>query len=227
MSAPFAPGAHSKAEVYESFGNPALLRAVREHLPRGGSVLDLGCASGGLLAALADEAGRRVGVEIDPAAAATAAAHADAVHAGSLESVDLDGERFDVVVLGDVVEHVADPLAVLRRAATWSTPGGRLIISLPNVAHWSVRLSLLAGRWDYTDRGILDDTHLRFFTWRTGAELVESAGLRILERRPVVSGLGAHLRRRVPDALEARWRRLGHRRPNLLAYQQVLVAEAP
>lgn len=225
MSAPIATGRESKAQVYESFGNPALLRAVRDHLPAGGSVLDLGCASGGLLAALAPGAGRRVGVEIDPVAAAAAAAHADAVHAGSVDSVDLGSERFDVIVLGDVVEHVADPLAVLRRAASWSAPDGRVVVSLPNVAHWSVRLALLAGRWDYADSGILDDTHLRFFTWRTGAELVESAGLRVVERRPVVSGLGAHLGRRVPAALEARWRRLGHRRPNLLAYQQVLVAE--
>lgn len=224
--APTTTGAASKARVYESFGNPALLRAVRDHLPAGGSVLDLGCASGGLLAALAGDAGRRVGVEIDPVAAAAAAEHADAVHTGSVESVELGAERFDVIVLGDVLEHVADPGAVLRRTASWSAPGGRLVISLPNVAHWSVRLSLLAGRWDYADSGILDDTHLRFFTWRSGAALVESAGLRLVERRPVISGLGAHLGRRVPAPIEARWRRLGQRRPNLLAYQQLLVAEA-
>ena len=215
----------SKASVYEAFGNPALLRAVRDHLPAGGSVLDVGCASGGLLARLGDLAGRREGIEPDAAAADAARAVADVVHLGAVDEVQPAHAAFDVVVLGDVLEHVPDPSASLTRVLAWTAPAGRVVVSLPNVAHWSMRASLLAGRWEYRDAGILDDTHLRFFTWHTGVELLADAGVRVLERRPVISGLGAHLGRRVPHRVEGVWRRLGTRRPNLFAFQQIIVAE--
>ena len=218
-----APG--SKADVYEAFGNPALLRAVVDHLAPGAAVLDVGCASGGLLARLAPHAGRREGIEVDPVAAAAAADFADRVHVGSVDQLGPEGPPFDVVVLGDVLEHVPDPAATLDRVLAWLSPEGRLVISLPNVAHWSVRLSLVAGRWEYRDSGILDDTHLRFFTWATGRELVEGAGLRIVDRRPVISGLRAHLGRPLPATVDRAWRRIGVRRPNLFAYQQIIVAE--
>ena len=213
-----------KAEVYADFGNPALLRAVTAELPDGGAVLDVGCASGGLLARLADRAGRREGIELDAAAAEAAQAHADAIHQGAVDEVSVPEGCFDVVVLGDVLEHLVDPVPALARARQWLRPDGRLVVSLPNVAHWSVRLGLLAGRWEYRDSGILDDTHLRFFTWDSGARLVQDAGFAIERREPVVSGLGAHLGMRVPGAVERRWRGLGRRRPNLLAFQQLIVA---
>jgi SAM-dependent methyltransferase len=94
----------------------------------------------------------------------------------TLES--LDEKPFDVVVAGDVLEHLADPgraLALLRR---FVGPAGVLLVSLPNVANVTVRLSLLLGRFDYTPRGILDATHMRFFTRRTGRALLESNGFR-------------------------------------------------
>ncbi len=213
-----------KAEVYADFGNPALLRTVREHLPPGGSVLDVGCASGGLLAGLAQQAGRREGIEADPVAATAAAAHADVVHRARVEDAVVDDEAFDVVVLGDVLEHLADPAPALARAHRWLRPDGRLVVSLPNVAHWSVRLGLLAGRWEYEDSGILDDTHLRFFTWSSGAELVEQAGFTVVEREAVVPGLRAQLGLPVPAGIDRRWRSMGRRRPNLFAFQQLLVA---
>ena len=217
-------GVHGKAPVYEQCGNTVLLRAVQRHLPPGGAVLDVGCASGGLLAALSDDAGRREGVEVDPVAAAAARGVADAVHVGSVDDVDLPAGAFDVVVLGDVLEHLVDPARGLVKVLPCLRPGGAVVVSLPNVAHWSVRLGLLAGRWEYRDSGILDDTHLRFFTWTTGRRLVEDAGLSVVERQPIVSGLGAHLGRSLPRPLERGWQALGRRVPGLLAFQQLLVA---
>lgn len=223
MTAPAAahPG---KAEVYADFGNPALLRTVSAHLPKGGAVLDVGCASGGLLAALGDDAGRREGIELDPVAAAAAGVHADAVHVGRVDEVEVGTAGFDVVVLGDVLEHLADPLPALCRAQDWLRPDGRLVVSLPNVAHWTVRVDLLRGRWEYCDSGILDDTHLRFFTWDSGARLVEEAGFSIEAREPIVPGLRSQLGWPVPAAIDRRWRGLGRRRPNLFAFQQLIVA---
>ena len=216
--------ATTKAEVYEHFGNPVLLRAVRRHLPEGGSILDVGCASGGLLASVADLAGHMEGVEVDAVAAATAATVADDVHVGSIDEIALPTASFDVVVLGDVLEHLTDPGRALRHTAAALRSGGTVVVSLPNVAHWSVRFALLAGRWEYRSSGILDDTHLRFFTWTTGAELIESSGLTIVEREPIVSGLGAHLGRSLPRPVERVWRTVGRRRPGLFAFQQLLVA---
>lgn len=218
------PRVTQKAHVYETFGNVALLRMVEMHLPRQGAVLDVGCASGGLLAALEGRAGRREGVEIDPTAADRAAAIADVVHFGSITAVDLPNDTFDVVVLGDVLEHVEDPVTVLGRVRPLLRQGGTIVVSLPNVAHWSIRWSLLLGRWEYRPAGILDDTHLRFFTWSSGAELLERSGFKIITRRPIVPGLSAHVGTGLPPLLDRAWRAIGRRRPSLFAYQQLLVA---
>lgn len=222
------PATSRKAEVYARFGNRALLDQVAARLPAGGAVLDVGCASGGLLAALHGLAGRREGIELDPVAAAAARAHADQVHVGGLESLrGVPAAAFDVVVLGDVLEHLPDPAGALPLAAQWVRPGGVLVISLPNVAHWTIRLHLLAGRWRYRDAGILDATHLRFFTWSSAHDLVQGAGLDVIERHAVATRLSSHLRVRVPEPLERVWARSAALRPGLLAFQQVLVVRVP
>lgn len=220
-----------KTGVYETFGNLGLLRLVQQVLPAGGSVLDIGCASGGLLAQLAPTAGRRVGIEPDQSAAQAAARHADTVHAGTLaeigDSLVGDGEHFDVVVLADVLEHVADPTTELRRAAALVAATGSMVISLPNVAHWTMRLHLGAGRWRYGPSGILDDTHLRFFTWHSAAALVRDSGLQVRSHIGVVPRLANHLPVPVPSMVEAYWQRGGRRWPNFFAYQQLLVVSLP
>jgi SAM-dependent methyltransferase len=94
----------------------------------------------------------------------------------------LDGP-FDAIVYGDVLEHLSDPRAALVALDRTLAPGGIVIVSVPNVAHLWVRLSLLAGRFDYADRGILDRTHLRFFTRRTLVAFLHSAGLTVAELR--------------------------------------------
>jgi len=86
---------------------------------------------------------------------------------------------FDAIVFADVLEHLADPEPLVRAARGWIVPGGSLLVSVPNVANLTVRLSLLAGRFEYAEKGILDRTHLRFFTRRSARRLIESAGFRI------------------------------------------------
>ncbi len=99
------------------------------------------------------------------------------------------GRRFDLILFADVLEHVADPLAVLRRLLGYLTDDGHVLVSLPNVAAWTVRLGLLAGRFDYRPSGILDDTHLRFFTRDSARRLLEDAGLDVLrvEQNPMIA----------------------------------------
>lgn len=160
--------------------NVALVRAVGH--PR--SVLDIGCGRGQNTAHLVEEGARVVGLESDPRAVESAREKMSAVHSVDIEddsaTTPIANEKFDLIVLGDVLEHTRDPEGVLRRFLPFLEDGGHVIISLPNVAAWTVRLSLLGGRWRYADRGILDRTHLRFFDRDTATNLARSVGLEVL-----------------------------------------------
>ena len=93
----------------------------------------------------------------------------------------LSTERFDVITFGDVLEHLRDPVEVLNNLRPLIAPAGYLVVSIPNVAHRSVRLSLLFGEFDYADSGLLDRTHLRFFTIRTIEQMMNECGFKIVD----------------------------------------------
>ena len=148
-------------------------------------MLEFGCATGYMSQVLRDERGCEVtGVEIDVEAAEQAKAFCKRVIAGDAEALDLSrelaGEHFDAVVFADVLEHLRNPEALLSRVRQFVADGGRVIASIPNVAHGSVRLSLLAGEFRYRQQGLLDDTHLRFFTRATIEDLFETSGYVVL-----------------------------------------------
>jgi SAM-dependent methyltransferase len=139
---------------------------------------------------------------------------------GDVETMELPLEpaSFDVVLCGDVVEHLRDPVATLARLRPFLRPGGRLVLSTPNVANWAIRLSLLGGRWRYTERGILDRSHTHLFTRATLAEALRAAGyegVRIDFSVPVPGD---------SDALDGVARAVGRLRPTLFAYQWIAVA---
>ena len=142
--------------------------------------LDIGCADGSLGWTLSQKDWVVTGIEPDPDDAERARRRGMDVYQGTLEEAlpEVQG-NYSLVVLGDVLEHVVDPWGSLCQIVSGLNPGARIIISLPNVAHLFVRLQLLIGRFEYSDRGLLDRTHLRFFTRRTALELVNGAGLRI------------------------------------------------
>ncbi len=89
-------------------------------------------------------------------------------------------EKFDAIVFGDILEHLENPEEVIRKFAAHLTENGIMVISVPNVANWFVRLNLLLGKFNYTDKGILDQTHLRFFTLKSIIKIIEGGGLKIL-----------------------------------------------
>jgi methionine biosynthesis protein MetW len=215
----------AKAQTYAAFGNGAIAAHAQRLLPEGGRVLDLGCASGGLLALLRPRAGHLAGLELSATAAHAASQVADQVVQGALEDPGLPfaPDSFDLVVLADVLEHLADPLAALRRAAGWARPGAAVLLSVPNVAHWAARLTLARGRWPARDSGTFDSSHLRWFTRDTVATLLADAGLRDPELDAIVPALRNHVR--LPGPLQRRaepaWQALGRRRPGLLGYQVI------
>lgn len=108
---------------------------------------------------------------------------------------DLEGQLFDHVLLGDVLEHMTHPHEVLKNLRKYLKPEGTCVISLPNVAHYSIRWQLLWGGWDMTDSGIMDRTHMVFFTRKTMREMIEGAGFEILLDRPSAGYIERFLRR--------------------------------
>ncbi len=155
----------------------------------GKRVLEVGCASGYMSRALTERGCTVVGLEINPDAALEAKEFCEDVIVGDVETFDLESVlgtgNFDAVTFGDVLEHLRDPIAALRRIRPLLAPGGYVVTSLPNVAHGSVRLALLKGRFDYTPLGLLDETHLRLFTLAGIRKMFRDAGMVMVQTERV------------------------------------------
>jgi 2-polyprenyl-3-methyl-5-hydroxy-6-metoxy-1,4-benzoquinol methylase len=186
----------------------------------GKRVLDVGCSSGYLSEPLSQRGNTLVGIELDVDAAREAERWCERVLVGDVERMELPLEpgSFDVVLCGDVIEHLRDPGAALARLRPLLVPRGRLVVSTPNIANWAMRLSLLGGRWRYTDRGFLDRTHTHLFTRSTLVETIEGAGYRVERVDFSVPVPGDN------DVLDLVGYSLGRIRPTLFAYQWVVEA---
>ncbi|MFI5120859.1 MAG: methyltransferase domain-containing protein [Thermoanaerobaculia bacterium] len=194
------------------------------------AVLDLGFGTGLFARRLRPACRYLAGVELDPEAAKEGAPFFDEPVTGDL----LEGisrpwkEPFDVIVAGDVLEHLPRPEALLGSLKDLLKPDGVLLLSLPNVANVTVRLGLLLGRFNYAPRGILDRTHLRFFTRSTGRALLEESGYRVLsiEATAMPLELALPALSRPPFAGVARAAALAAARlwPTLFGYQFIFEA---
>jgi O-antigen biosynthesis protein len=168
----------AKPRSYFAQERPELVALLPSRL---GRVLDVGCGAGGVGRAIRARAESLTGVELDPEAAAEARAVYDTVEAGdAVEALGRLGGPFDTILVYDVLEHLADPAAVLRRVKELAAPDALLHVSVPNARHWSlVRDLVFRGTFGYTEWGHRDRTHL---TWLTRADLVrllESTGWRV------------------------------------------------
>ena len=195
-------------------------------VPAKSEVLDLGAADGSVAAVLKRMGCRVWGVEMDREAADRARRECEEVLVADLNRVDLSvefaGREFDVVLMLDVLEHLVDPLAALNSVKEVLRGSGWAVISLPNVAHISVRLSLLEGRFEYTDLGLLDRTHLHFYTSEGIRELLSRAGWQAFEVVRVTRELGTtEITAESPDPRLVEELK---RQPDALTYQFVLMA---
>ena len=191
-------------------------------------VLDVGCATGYVAEALVAQGCRVSGVEYDAEAAETARPHLKQLVVGDITQLDFVEAfglaSFDDLLFADVLEHVTEPEKVLRAALPLLRPGGSVVISVPNVTHGSVRLALLQGRWRYTETGLLDVTHVRFFDRDNFLTMLRDAGLQVTSfRATVLDPLGSEVE--VDDgelpALIVDWVR---RQPDAMNYQFVVKA---
>jgi 2-polyprenyl-3-methyl-5-hydroxy-6-metoxy-1,4-benzoquinol methylase len=196
----------------------------------GQRVLDIGCSTGYVGEALVARGCTVDGVELDPEAAELARKRG--LRTVTVLDVDredlaaaLEGQQYDRIILSEILEHLLRPAEVLAAAVTLLAPGGQVVVSVPNVTHGSLRLALLQGRWDYRDTGLLDRTHLRFFTEESILELVARAGLQVTRLRSTVVDPLASEVELDPDDLPAELVEWVRSKPDSFNYQFVLAAE--
>ncbi len=203
---------------------------------QGKRILEFGCATGYMAEYLQTQRGCTVlGVEYDAQAAAMAEQRGVRMIVGDAESEETataiaedvaKSGCFDVILASAVLEHLRDPQSILIRMRPFLAPDGYLVATLPNIAHWIMRRELLRGQFRYEPYGILDETHLRFFTIQTARELFWNSGYRVAniaydpgEGIPILSAVARRIARlkRMEAALTLTW-------PGLLAYQMAILA---
>ncbi|HVT89300.1 MAG TPA: class I SAM-dependent methyltransferase [Tepidisphaeraceae bacterium] len=195
-----------------------------------GPVLDVGSAQGMLGQLLQGSNLQLDGVEPNPEWAAAAKPLYRQMYEGTVESANLPKNHYKVIVCADVLEHTLNPTCVLKQLRSCGTKDAVFVVSLPNVAHIAVRLLLLCGQFPKMKRGLLDRTHLHFFTRETAVQMLRDAGLKVTRRQATVAPLSLVWPRgdgTLP--FQALWH-MQHWAtkvwPNLFAYQWILVAEA-
>ncbi|MDD4899084.1 MAG: class I SAM-dependent methyltransferase [Candidatus Omnitrophica bacterium] len=158
---------------------------IAQLVENGNKVLDIGCATGRLLEYLQNEKSCEVkGIEVDCAMAKEAQERCKDVACLDIESCNslpFEKNYFDVVIFADCLEHLKRPDLVLKTIIPYLKKSGILLVSLPNIAFLSVRLGLLFGNFNYTQYGLLDKTHLRFFTLKSAKNLIEGNGFKIIK----------------------------------------------
>lgn len=159
---------------------------ILERITRGSEVLEMGPATGYMTRYLQEELSCAVTcIEIDPVAAATASQFSVKMIVADLDGLEwpeeLKGKSFDHILFADVLEHLKNPWQVVQAAVQLLKPAGTMLVSVPNIGHSAVLMELLAGRFDYRATGLLDDSHLRFFTRKSLLNLLEQAGMRPVE----------------------------------------------
>jgi 2-polyprenyl-3-methyl-5-hydroxy-6-metoxy-1,4-benzoquinol methylase len=181
----------ASASHYPDYANPDLLNKIPLSCR---TVLDVGCAQGALAAAYLrrNPNARVLGIDSDPQSAAEAARRMSEVACVDVEANPMPfavPDGIDCIIYGDILEHLRDPWTLLKTHAALLTPGGTVLVCMPNIEHWAFAYKLLNGTFDYQDEGILDRTHLRWFTPRTMAAAMAGAGLALSDVAPrAVSG---------------------------------------
>lgn len=182
-------------------------------------ILEIGCSTGQISRRLTENGCEVIGIEINKESAEIAKEYCRMVISCDIECKDtLPCNDFDFILLLDVLEHLRDPLALLKRLKAYLNLDGLMVVSLPNVANWRIRRDLLLGKFQYTEYGILDKSHLKFFNEKSAKDLMKDAGLAI-ENFDIVPDIPLIRLRSSVSYL------IAGMKPNLLASQFFLVGK--
>ena len=214
---------------FEGSSHRILIELIRRFAKRGGTLVDLGAAGGELGEAIRDHFQRRLGFEFEIANLPALRNRFDCAVIADLEKLKRLPANADAIVVADVLEHLRDAPALLTLIRSALARDGKIFVSVPNIANITVRIGLLFGVFQYRERGILDNTHLRFYTLRTIRQEIENAGFRVLAIRGSSIPLRLIAGRWTPEPIV----RAGERILSvvtriwraLFAYQIIIVAE--
>lgn len=220
----------SEKTYHREFNASPSLQKIAAHIESHQEVLDLGCGPGILGAYLKNEKNCHVdGIEYDSASCHEAKQHLDTVWQGDLEDKTWEENLehlYDVIVLADVLEHLRHPEQLLEACKKHLKPQGKILISLPNAAYHGALLSLLGDRWCYGTEGIMDNTHLHFYTLSSFLELLKNSGLhgQVLDR--VQKSLhDSEFSREYADALPQALQAAILSAPEAMSYQFIIAAQ--
>ncbi|MFY9638063.1 MAG: class I SAM-dependent methyltransferase [Methanobacterium sp.] len=182
-------------------------------------ILDVGCAEGNIAEVLSSNKCDVVGIEIDQKSAQNAQNYCKEVILGDVESLELSSEYnnyFDYILFADILEHLKDPLIVLKKFKKYLKNDGYIIVSLPNISNWRMRIKILFGNFEYENTGLLDKGHIRFFNKKSAENLIKDAGFEITKFD--ITGLDSPFGTKF-------FQLIGNQFPNLLAYQFLIIAK--
>ena len=168
-------------EWVDKYGLSDTHKEIIKLVGSGKMVLELGCSSGYISGELKKRNNIVWGIEKDKIAASIAKSFTDKVILGDVEDEDIwkaiNKDNFDIIILPDIVEHLKNPVKVIKRCKKILRPNGEMIFSIPNVAHWTIRKQLFLGKFEYANGGILDRTHFHFYTIKSFSELLKKNNL--------------------------------------------------
>tara|TARA_B100001123_G_scaffold400968_1_gene487238 strand:- start:210 stop:839 length:630 start_codon:yes stop_codon:yes gene_type:complete len=182
-------------------------------------VLDVGCGEGQLGSILSLKGCAVDGLDINIDRANDKRKYYKNIFLSDIREFEIEKSGYNHVVFSDMLEHVENPENILKNSSKMLSPNGKIVISIPNVGYFMNRLGLLLGNWNYTDEGILDNTHIRFFTLETAKKLIQSSGYQICSTIPETPVISAFWKRTIFSLLARLW-------PSLFAIGWVFDCEA-
>lgn len=183
------------------------------------NILDVGCSEGTLSKKMKENDCTVIGMELDEEAAKTARKFCKEVLIGDVESIKMSSDYekyFDIIIFADILEHLREPSEILVRFSKYLKDDGLIIISVPNIANWRKRFQLLFGKFDYQEYGILDNSHIKFFTEKSTKNMIMESGYEIVQFDLTVGDINVFPR--LFHSIGMVW-------PNLLAFQFFVIAE--
>lgn len=218
---------HCEERIYKNQGNLPLLQLAS--LDRAGIALDVGCGAGDNARILVSRGWSVFGITLSQIEQVAAEAVCSKVWIHDLDEglPDESGQSYGLIVLSHVLEHLRNPEALLVQISRLLTPDGQVAIALPNVLNWHQRLLFLVGRFEYTEQGIMDNTHMRFYSFASARRMLEACGFQVIAARAAGSILPwGPIRKRLPSFTAFVDRLFCALRPGLFGRQLLYIAIA-